>query len=390
MTSHGPPTIPKSEPPEPRRREIRRALLDFFDQKARDLPWRRTQDPYRIWVSEIMLQQTRVDTVRDYYARWMERFPDVDALAVADVDDVLRQWQGLGYYARAWNLHRAAGLVRERHGSRVPEDPEELRALPGVGDYTAGAIGSIAFGRAEPAVDGNVRRVFSRMFDLERPTSDRLRTLAGELVDARRPGDFNQALMELGATVCTPRNPDCGACPLATHCLALVRGTVRERPPPRSKRPVPHVHLLTGVAVLPGGRTLVRRRPVEGLLGGMWEFPAVEIQGAPAVPDVSTVPEPSAVSGESENTPTLTEPRRLEPVDHRFSHLRATYHPVLVWRVDVSTLAVCGYTIEVGPEPVRTPTFAELDSVPLPVAQRKIAALASMALASAAAAWRAP
>lgn len=193
--------------------ELAAALLRHYDVHRRDLPWRDRADPYAVWVSEIMLQQTRVETARPYYERWLERFPDLDALADAEIDDVLRAWQGLGYYARARNLHRAARMVRERYHGAIPADPAELRRLPGVGAYTAGAVASIAFGAATPAVDGNVRRVVARLHDLEDPTAAQLQTLAVELVPADRPGDFNQALMEIGATVCTPRAPDCDACP---------------------------------------------------------------------------------------------------------------------------------------------------------------------------------
>src|SRR5690606_12408822 len=192
---------------------IRRALLRHYDQHRRELPWRGTADPYRVWVSEIMLQQTRADVVAPYYERWLERFPTLDALADAELDDVLHAWQGLGYYARARNLHRAARMVRERHGGELPRDAAALRALPGVGAYTAGAIASIAFGEPCPAVDGNVRRVLARLFDLADAAPGTIHELAARLVPRRRAGDFNQALMDLGATVCSPRRQACGECP---------------------------------------------------------------------------------------------------------------------------------------------------------------------------------
>ena len=194
---------------------LRERLLAFYDERKRDLPWRRTRDPYRIWVSEVMLQQTRVDTVIPYYRRWLERFPTVLALADADEEAVLGSWKGLGYYSRARNLHRAAQVVRDGHDGQVPSDPKDLRALPGVGEYTAGAVASIAFDLPEPVVDGNVRRVLARLHDLADPTPAQLRALTTELLDRARPGDFNQGLLELGATVCTPRAPKCGSCPWA-------------------------------------------------------------------------------------------------------------------------------------------------------------------------------
>ena len=208
--------------------EIRRRLLSAYDVGKRDLPWRGEEDPYRIWVSEVMLQQTRVETVVPYYRAWMDRFPTVEALAEADEDEVLRAWQGFGYYSRARRLREGARVVRERFGGCLPRSSLELRDLPGVGEYTAGAVASIAFGEVVPAVDGNVKRVLARLFDVPTPSPAELRALAADLVDPKRPGDFNQALMELGATVCTPRAPLCGECPLDSICLALERGTVND------------------------------------------------------------------------------------------------------------------------------------------------------------------
>ena len=193
---------------------FRRALLGHFDRSRRALPWRSERTPYRVMVSEFMLQQTRVETVIPYYERWLRRFPGWEALADAGEDEVLRAWTGLGYYRRARNLHRAARVVRERFGGELPKEPAALKRLPGVGEYTAGAVASIAFGRAVPAVDGNVRRVLCRILDVAAPTAGRLREEAARLVDPGRPGDFNEALMELGATVCTPRAPGCGGCPV--------------------------------------------------------------------------------------------------------------------------------------------------------------------------------
>ena len=208
---------------------LRRALLDHYDRTARDLPWRRETDPYRIWVSEVMLQQTRVETVVGYYGAWMERFPDLDTLAGADADDVMKAWEGLGYYRRARNLHRGAAVVRDSLGGAVPGSYAALRDLPGVGDYTAGAVASIAFGEVVPAVDGNVRRVLARLYDVAEPKPAWLRRTAAEWVDADRPGDWNQALMELGAVVCTPAKPNCDVCPVSSGCAALAAGTILPR-----------------------------------------------------------------------------------------------------------------------------------------------------------------
>jgi A/G-specific adenine glycosylase len=255
-------------------------VLVFYRERRRALPWRQTSDPYAIWVSEIMLQQTRVATAKPYYERWMARFPTVTALAEAPLDDVLAAWSGLGYYRRARNLHRGAREVVARYGGQVPGSAEELRALPGVGRYTAGAIASVAFGERAPIVDGNVARVLARLYAIEddikgTATSRRLWSLATELVPAEAPGDFNQGLMELGATICTPTNPSCETCPLALLCRGRARGLERELPrTPRRKRAAELPLLALSAAWLErDGRVVLARRPAEGLFGGLWELP---------------------------------------------------------------------------------------------------------------------
>jgi len=228
-----------------------------------------------------MLQQTRVETVRPYYERFLAAFPTVYHLAAADLDEVLRLWAGLGYYARARNLHAAARAIAERRGGRFPRTLEELRKLPGVGRYTAGAIASIAFGVRAPVLDGNVRRVLTRLFgirkSIERPaTQRRLWALAEALLPRTSPGDFNQALMELGARVCTPKQPRCSACPLRSACVAFARGEQRRLPKRRPKRPVPPVDA-AAAAIVRAGRVLLVQRPARGLLGGLWEMPSVPL-----------------------------------------------------------------------------------------------------------------
>ena len=221
-----------------------------------------------------MLQQTRVETVIPYYQRWLERFPDVHTLAAAPVDDVLKQWEGLGYYSRARNLQRAAQMVREQHNGALPEDYEKLYDLPGVGAYTAAAVSSIAFNAPHAAVDGNVKRVLSRIFDRATPSTAQLQAAADRLLDPVRPGDFNQAMMELGATICTPRNPRCAECPASRSCAASRNGTVHLRPAPKKKAPLPEETVNTLVA-LSRGEVLVVQRPATGLLAGLWEFPEI-------------------------------------------------------------------------------------------------------------------
>jgi A/G-specific adenine glycosylase len=259
---------------------LRVALLRWYDAQARDLPWRRTRDPYAIWVSEVMLQQTQVSVVLPYWTAFLARFPDVATLARASLDDVLAAWRGLGYYARARNLHRAARAVLEQHGGRLPDDVEALRALPGFGRYTVGAVASIAFGRAEPLVDGNVARVLARLFAVEGMTGDAARekqlwSLATALVEGERPGDWNQALMELGATVCRTEQPECLLCPLRSRCLALAAGKVAEIPAPRISPQRQVLHLAVA-AVRRKDAILLVRRDGTGLFGGLWELPGVE------------------------------------------------------------------------------------------------------------------
>ena len=267
---------------------LRKLLLEHYDAHRRDLPWRENGEPYCVWVSEIMLQQTRIDTAIPYYLRWMERFPTVADLAEADEQSVLKAWEGLGYYSRARNLRRSALIVRERLGGVLPQDSQGLKTLPGIGEYTAGAIASIAYGQVVPAVDGNVRRVLSRLFDLEDPTAASLRKRAGELLDPDRPGDWNQALMELGATVCTPRSPRCTVCPLTGECRALAEGTQELRPASKRRPRVRTVSYAVLVALNPDGELLLVRRPDDGLLGGLWEFPAVEIGAEDRAPENHT------------------------------------------------------------------------------------------------------
>lgn len=397
---------------------FRRALLEHFDRTGRALPWRSERTPYSVMVSEFMLQQTRVETVIPYYERWLRRFPGWDALAGADEDEVLREWTGLGYYRRARNLHRAARVVHERFGGKLPEDPEALKELPGVGEYTAGAVASIAFGRAVPAVDGNVRRVLCRLFDLEAPTAGRLREVAAGLVDLARAGDFNEAMMELGATVCTPRSPGCHGCPVRQWCRARAVGTVAERPARRPRKRVPRVEYVAAVVVGRGapeadGRAdrvspasagaeppsaviLLRRRPDSGLLARMWEFPSIELTGdeQPGRADIAAAAARLLQDLGLPAHPTTP----LPPVRHAFTHLRATWHPVICVPHPAPPIpratprgphpphahsppgGVDGAIPPGGrvagllpPNHIRIP-LARLGDYPLPVAQQKIAA----------------
>ncbi|MEY2667455.1 MAG: hypothetical protein RJA59_93, partial [Pseudomonadota bacterium] len=262
---------------------LRRRLLAWWDAGHRDLPWRFPQhgaDPYRVWIAEVMLQQTRVQAVVPYYRRFVARWPTLEALAAADDGEVLAAWSGLGYYARCRNLLAAARTALARHGG-LPASLPELRALPGFGPYTAGAVGSIAFALPAPALDGNVARVLSRLFRVEGDQGTpkvklRLRGLAEDLVDRARPGDLNQALMELGATVCLAGTPRCDSCPVARSCEARTAGRTREIPAPR-RRAAPARMVLALVRVERGGRLLLRRAPPGELFPGMWGLPGLVV-----------------------------------------------------------------------------------------------------------------
>ena len=297
--------------------DFTKALLRWHDRAARDLPWRREKDPYKIWLSEIMLQQTRAETVIPYYRAFLSRFPTVEALAAADEVEVLKLWEGLGYYSRARNLMKAARLVAE--AGAFPRDVQGLRKLPGVGEYTAGAILSIAYGLPEPAVDGNQIRVLSRVFGIRIPAQSpegrrALRAAALSAIPEERPGDFNQAMMGLGALICTPR-PDCARCPVSAFCDALRSGDAPSLPllPPKADK---RVEQRAVALVYREDAVLVRRRPDEGLLAGLYEFPGfpgarTEAEVREALREIGVEPENLAPSGSAR---------------HVFTHL--------VWRMD--------------------------------------------------------
>lgn len=269
-------------PAAPRVDRMTRDLLDWYRASHRNLPWRHSRDPYRIWVSEVMLQQTQVRTVIPYYRRFVERFPDVASLARAPLDEVLKLWEGMGYYARARNLHAAARELVASENATVPGDAERFLALPGVGDYIRAAVMSIAFARPFAAVDGNVKRVLARAFGVEeavdRPAGARaIQAYADLLLDRDDPGAFNQAVMELGALVCRPKDPDCPSCPLMERCRAYAEGSTAAYPKKTPRRAVPTASIVVGV-VSRGGRVLITRRAESAMLGGLWEFPGGKIK----------------------------------------------------------------------------------------------------------------
>ncbi len=268
--------------------ELRRSLLAWYRSSGRQLPWRATRDPYRIWISEIMLQQTQVKTVIPYYQRWLTAFPTLGDLAQADLQEVLKLWQGLGYYARARNLHRAAQIIVQDYGGEFPQDLTAVIALPGIGRTTAGGILSAALNQATPILDGNVKRILARLLLIESPPSLVLKSLwhASELLlDPEQPRDFNQALMDLGATLCDRRRPSCMQCPWNSHCQAFQLNRQSELPMSESRPPLPHKNI--GVAVIwsEQRQVLIDRRRPEGLLGGLWEFPGGKLEAGETVPD---------------------------------------------------------------------------------------------------------
>mgnify|MGYP002778220979 FL=1 len=338
---------------------LRARLLAWYDRNRRDLPWREgLADPYRVWLSEVMLQQTRVDTVRSYYTRWLDRFPTLASLAEAEQDDVLKAWEGLGYYSRARNFHAAVRQVAARYGGIVPGDPARFRALPGVGRYTAGAVMSIAFALPEPIVDGNVRRVFARLLDLPAPTDTELWDSAASIVEGERPGELNQSLMELGATTCTPRAPACERCPVEEFCLARTHGTERDRPRSRVKPPIPTEEHAVAV-VMHAGKLLLVKRPDRGRLAGMWEFPGVLRKSGESLAG-------GAIRAAAELASVAAEPvSELSTVTHLFTHVKVNYRGMLMQTGEASAL----------PDNAEWVTREEIGKFALPRAQQRILAL---------------
>lgn len=306
--------------------EFQNDLISWFEREQRDLPWRKNKDPYRVWVSEIMLQQTRVDTVIPFYNRFMEWFPTLEEFADAEEERILKAWEGLGYYSRVRNLQTAAREVRAAYNGEVPDTPEEIAKLKGVGPYTAGAILSIAYGKPEPAVDGNVMRVLSRILlikeDIAKPKTRKVFEAAvRELIDHGNPSFFNQALMELGALICKPSNPACLLCPVQQHCQAFAEGVQTELPIKIKVKKSRTIPLVSAIITNEKGEYLIHKRPSEGLLANLWEFPNFEIH-------TSLLPKREFFQAEFKAllgvNPVIQQ--HITKIDHVFSHL--------VWNVD--------------------------------------------------------
>ena len=325
-------------------------LLDWYAREGRDLPWRRTRDPYRIWLSEVILQQTRVAQGTEYYLRFTERFPDVASLAAAPEDEVLKLWQGLGYYSRARNLHAAARQVVERFGGRFPVALEEVRSLRGVGDYTAAAICSAAYDAPCAVVDGNVYRVLARLFDLDAPIDSTagkraFAELAQLQLDTAHAGRYNQAIMDFGALRCIPSSPRCEACPLAGRCLALAAGTVAARPVKQSKTKV-RDRWFNYLHISSGDRTLLRRRERRDIWQGLYEFPLIESEGPAELPELVRLPQFRELLGDAP----WHLVRSIPLPKHQLSHqtLHAVVHRIETLSLTPAAAAMAVPTVALG------------------------------------------
>jgi len=343
-------------------RSLRQALIGWYGANQRDLPWRKTRNPYYIWVSEVMLQQTQVDTVIPYYNRFVQRFKTLTQLARADLQTVLKLREGLGYYARARNLHRAAGMVLEKHQGVIPDRWDDFRKLPGVGDYIAPAGLSLAFGQTYSVVDGNVKRVLARLQTIKEPVNQTgsariFRQLAATLLEPDDPATFNQAVMELGALVCKPATPLCSTCPLVTMCLAYQRGQVTDYPRKQKKRPIPQYPIAVGV-VFKKDRVLITRRSPDGLLGGLWEFPGGKL-----------------ADGETAAAACMREIKEEVNLSIRIdAHLDRIKHAYTHFKIDMDVFCcsyVSGRVKLNGPVDHRWIRLDELDDYPLPGANHK-------------------
>jgi A/G-specific adenine glycosylase len=310
--------------PDAKRTAIAEPLLEWFVRNQRPLPWRISYSPYEIWISEVMLQQTRVETVIPHYLQWLKRFPTLQAIAAAPEDEILKHWEGMGYYARAQNIQKTARILVAECAAQFPGDHQAILRLPGIGPYTAGAIMSLAFKQDVPAVDGNVERVLARLFDIKTPVKERetrafIRALAQGLIPKGEARNFNQALMELGAVVCVPRNPSCGACPIDRYCASLRLGIVQERPVPARKKKTVAVEAALGVLVRER-RIFIQKRGASGLMPGLWEFPGGKIKAGES-------PEQALVREFSEELGIKIHPlHKLSVIKHKYTSFKVTLH----------------------------------------------------------------
>lgn len=352
-------------------RLIRKSLIDWYRKNQRDLPWRKVDDPYAIWVSEVMLQQTQVSTVIPYFQRFLKKFPDLQSLAEAELETVLKAWEGMGYYARARNLHRAAVNVFDHHHGKIPSSFAELKKLPGVGDYIAAAVASIAFEEPYPVVDGNVKRVLSRLFLIDTQVNDPSAHIvfhkhASRFVDIyskEHQGIFNQAIMELGALICRPRNPDCKSCPVAFCCRAYQKNLVGIYPK-RLKRIKPPEYQVSAAILRKKGKILITRRKLEGHLGGLWEFPGGKVRE-------NETPEQACIREIKEEVNLdISVDTFLTRIKHAYTHFKIT--------MDIFNCSYISGDLKLnGPVDYRWVTADELKLFPFPGADRKFMHLIS-------------
>lgn len=341
------------------KKTFQKSLIDWFNSNKRDLPWREDQDPYKVWVSEIMLQQTQVDTVIPYFEHFIDKFPNPTALAEADQQEVLKAWEGLGYYSRARNLQSAVQEVKEKYNGEVPRDRDQLSDLKGIGPYTLGAIMSIAYDLPEPAVDGNVMRVMSRVFqideDITKAKTKRLfESTIRELISKEDPSSFNQGLMELGALICRPTSPKCEICPIQAHCQAFKAKRQTDYPVKTKKKKAKPLSYYVLVLENELGELLIEKRPKTGLLAGMWQFPMVEKKGI----------DPHLITPFVEETfqTTCVETKQLKSIKHIFSHV--------IWSIDVFYFKVG--SVEVNDPARRLVPLEEFAEYPFPVPHQKV------------------
>lgn len=347
------------------KKDFQNALIHWFQREKRDLPWRKDKDPYKIWVSEVMLQQTRVDTVIPYFLRFMEQFPTIKSLSEAEEEKVLKAWEGLGYYSRVRNLQAAVREVQEKYGGKVPDSLDKIRKLKGVGPYTAGAILSIAYGIPAPAVDGNVMRVLSRILlikeDISKSSSRKIfEQAACELISEEDPSAFNQALMELGALICTPTSPSCLLCPVQKYCAAFDKGVEHELPVKSKGKKQRQVHLAAAVIEDSQGRALIHKRPEKGLLANLWEFPNTEM----SLPHMNKIKQLEHFFKETFQMKVKVE-KKVGQIDHVFSHL--------IWNIDVYKGTLCSSAEET--ETVKLVSKEKIQEYPFPVSHQKISQL---------------
>ena len=342
-------------------------LIDWYREFRRDMPWRQTDNPYHIWLSEIMLQQTRVDQALPYYNRFVQRFPDAASLSSADLDEVLKLWEGLGYYSRARNLHKAARQIVEQHDGNFPTTYKDVVSLKGIGPYTAAAVMSIAYNHPLPVVDGNVMRVISRIYLIEDDirltrTQKMIEKTAAKLLDRQQPGDFNQAVMELGATICTPRSPSCHRCPLQNSCKAYRWDRTGDIPYKSPAKKRPHHQIAVGVIKDENNRMLISRRPDNAMLGGLWEFPGGKQESGETLQETvkRELNEELGINVRVEQEP-------FEVIRHAYSHFTITLHAFFA-TLDNESLT----PVSKNGEPVKWVFSEDLVRYAFPKANRKI------------------